>query len=218
MSDYGKKKWNLRKSLVTSSNMETFGMVSSWLFFIQTLLQLFAILPKEKWVFHDLMNTAFYVVYCILHAVFLFAYLELGSKLRPHWTYISGTFIYFLGYIIFTALYAGVEGADELYYGGTWLFVFGSVLFMYATRCDNYKLNPMCKQNACFWGSACFFLGSIMFAIDASSLGNSRTNVMVGLVLFVLGRIFFVRGSQSQSKEDHIKSASTTNIVLQTNV
>ena len=197
-------RWNARdiadvqrwsKRFVTSVNMERFGMACAWLFFIQTAMQLLAILPDEKWSINDPMNTAFNVDYSILYAAFLLAYVELGSKLRPHWTYTSGVFLYFLGYVLFACLYAGAGGGAGLYHGGSWLFLVGSVLLMYATRCDNY--NPLRKGSALFWGSTCFFLGSVMFAIDAASLGNPRANSIIGLVLFVLGRLFFVRGSQT---------------------
>ena len=85
------------------------------------------------------MDTALYTDFYIIHAVFLFAYVVLGPKLWPGKTYINGVFLYFIAYVLLTAVYAGAAEGMDLYHGDVWLFVFGSALFMhvYATRCNN---------------------------------------------------------------------------------
>eukprot|EP00939_MAST-03C_sp_MAST-3C-sp1_P000415 g415.t1 len=198
--------WSLRtekvqerctERLAKSVHMDRFGMACGWLFLIQTVLQLASFI--ETWSVNADMNTAFNIDYSILYFAFLLAYVELG-KVRPHWTYIMGVFLYFLGYVLFAALYAEAGDAESLYHGGSWLFLVGSLFLMYATKLDHiHEYNPLAKSSALFWGSTCFALGSVFFAMDAASSGiNARANGIAGYGFFVLGRIYFVRGSQTK--------------------
>ena len=202
-------KWNLKKRsssteevgrfthrFVISIYMDRFGMICAWLFFIQSLLQLISF--TEEWSCNKDMNLVFNTDYSALYFIFLLAYFELGTN-RPHWTYILGVVLYFVGYVSFMFLYADVGDAKALYRGGSWLFLIGSLFLMYATALNRIQeYNPFSKSSALFWGSSCFFLGSLFFVIDADSYGfGERENVIVGFVLFTIGRIFFVRGSQT---------------------
>ena len=111
--------------------------------------------------------------------------------------YIFGVFLYWCGYVAFTALYAGNDAASPgLYNAGSWLFLTGSALLMIAT----YPTAFAGIRNAIFWGSASFFLGSTLFVLDASGSGFvvPGVNVKVGLVAFVVGRVLFIIGSQTK--------------------
>ena len=86
----------------------------------------------------------------------------------------------------------------EVVSSGSWLLI-GSFL-MYSTALKRiHEYNPFLKSSALFWGSSCFLGGSMCFAMDADSSGlGARENGIVGYILFTLGRIFFIRGSQTQ--------------------
>jgi hypothetical protein len=182
--------------LVKSVHMDRFGMACGWLFFVQTLIQLISFI--EEWTCNTDMNLAFNIDYSILYFVFLLVYWEMDAN-RPRWAYILGILFYFVGYMLFASLYGKVGDAKVLYRGGSWFFLIGSLLLMYATALTRiHEYNPFSKSSALFWGATCFFFGSLCFAMDADSSGfGARENGIVGYVLFTFGRIFFIRGSQT---------------------
>ena len=198
--------WNVRSTkeserftqrLVRSVHMDRFGMLCAWFFLLQTLIQLISFI--EEWTCNTNMNLAFNVDYSILYLIFLLSYSELGAT-RPHWAYIGGVLLYFIGYVLFASLYGKVGDALKFYRAGSWLFLIGSLFLMYSTALKRiHEYNPFLKSSALFWGSSCFLGGSMFFAMDADSSGlGTRENGIVGYVLFTLGRIFFIRGSQTQ--------------------
>ena len=185
--------------LVQSVAYDRFGMLCGWLFFVQTTIQLVSF--ADEWSSNADINLAFNVDYSILYILFLLAYTRL-RRAGPSWSYIGGVTLYFLGYIFFALLYT-TEGDDAaaFYKGGSWLFLAGSILLMYATapRSTIQEYNPFAKSTALFYGSTCFLLGSLCFTMDSETSGfGARVNGLAGYGLFTLGRIFFLRGSQTK--------------------
>lgn len=185
------------RQLVQSVYMDRFGMACGWLFFVKTSIQLVSF--GEEWIWVTDMNLAFNIDYSVLYFMFLLTYVALDAATRPHWTYIMGVLLYCLGYVLFAGLCGEVGNAKFLYHGGSWLFLVGSLFLMYATALKKMKeYNPLKQSSALFWGSTCFLIGSACFAMDAASSGlGTKGNGLTGFALFALGRIFFIRGSQT---------------------
>jgi len=197
-----------------SVHMERFGMVCAWLFLLQTGAQLgtaAALLAggdadaDARRLSTDL-NLCFNIDYALLYASFLAAYAVMHT--RPPVCYVCGVALYCAGYACFAALYAQPAAASAaaaaLYHAGSWLFLAGSLLLMHATApppatyaAAAHAPRPRPRRAALWWGAACFAAGSCVFVLDAAGFGDARRNAVAGLALFVLGRAFFVHGSQT---------------------
>ena len=190
--------------LAHSIRMDQFVMLCAWLFLLQSCVQLAS--AAFQWPFNSAVNVAANLVFVTLYAVFLAAFAAMHSPPAPG--YIVGVVLYFAGYLCFAALHSGVftsSAAAVFYHTGAWLFLIGSGLVMRATvpresgfTIRSWRFSPKRASAAQWWGAALFAAGSAVFVLDAAgTTGNARFNVVAGLVLFVAGRVFFVRGSQT---------------------
>ena len=170
-------------SFVGSVAMDRYGVLCAWLFAALTSLQLLSKL--FAWPHDANINAAANVLYANLYLSFLVAYGIMRSP--PSWAFVIGVTCYWLGYIIFASVYLLLltgPGGKFWYFTGSTAFLCGSVLLTTAT------------EGALWRGSLCFTTGSLFFAADAASVGlGSYSNSVVGLVLFLLGRLFFILGS-----------------------
>jgi hypothetical protein len=192
--------------LVASVKMERYGMLCAWLFFAQTLGQLLS--AHYGWALHTPFNVACNAVYSVTYLSFLAAYGVMMTP--PDSRYVGGVALYFLGYAVFLSLYVRsflglAGGAGALYHAGSWLFLSGSALLLVATappqpaKGSGPRFSPHLLGASLWWGSLMFFVGSAFFCADAAGYGwISGGNVTAGLVTFTLGRLFFVRGSQTR--------------------
>lgn len=191
---------------VGSVYMERYGMLCAWLFFVQTFGQLLS--AQLEWSQHTPFNVACNVVYSVTYLSFLVAY---GVMMTPPDTrYVLGVTLYFLGYAVFLGLYLrahfGLLGwGGELYHLGSWLFLGGSALLLLATvppepaKGAGPRFSPHLLGASLWWGSFMFFVGSACFCADAAGFGLvGGGNVLAGLATFTIGRVFFVRGSQTR--------------------
>ena len=192
------------RRFVNGVGMERFGVACAWLFLILTVLQLAS--KHLRWSINTRMNLACNVVYMVLYGPFLVAWAFMA--VRPSRLYMAGEGLYLAGYAVFAALYAGEaapEVARALYHAGSWLFVVGSLCLLppvlpAATsggKCGVQHFSPLARGAALWWGATAFLAGSCVFAADATRAASSRETVVLGLGLFVLGRLFFLRGSQT---------------------
>jgi len=180
--------------------MERYGMLCAWICFGQTLFQLISSLLQWQGNIH--LNIVCNLVYSCLYASFLYFYVWMTQ--RPKWTYVVGVALYFLGYVTFVAVYWPAlpsEVVSVLYSLGSGLFLAGSISLTIAT-CPVWTdlgFSPRLKSPlaALFWGSLSFLIGSVLFELDSLGFGNSRVSTNLGLVIFLAGRVFFIRGSQT---------------------
>ena len=117
---------------------------------------------------------------------------------------------------------------DALYVSGSMAFLIGSKFLVYGSYEGTTKTNttwwvplPWRHDAAVFWGSVCFWIGSVFFSVDSSLLVNHHRHddddddddddetpssfkllatgasplLVAGLASFAVGRIFFVWGS-----------------------
>lgn len=178
--------------LVASVHMDRFTMFASWLFFVQTALQLASNL--HGWSANAHLNLAFNVVYSLFYLAFLLSYVVQP----PARCYIAGVALYFFGYVLFAVLFAfvcaGMDYHCAWYHAGSWCFLTGSLSLLWATRPES---RCCCgKPSSLFLGSFAFLVGSVLFAADAMDLGVDAL-VPSGLAVFSAGRLFFVRGSET---------------------
>jgi hypothetical protein len=172
------------------SHMEDFSMFSAWLFFALTLAQ--TVSAVSLWQWNAELNFCCNAVCTVFYAIFLHSY----RWQPPHWAYVSGVALYLAGYIAFLCIYSfvllGVGYHAAWYHSGAWCFLVGSALLLVATKPKRIS----CSLDASlWWGSLMFLLGSLCFAEDALlPMGLSPA----GLVVFTAGRLFFVRGSQTE--------------------
>lgn len=198
-----KRRLALRR-FTESIYMDRFGVLSAWLFLIQTIIQLVLVLNFDA-ATNRLVNIVFNLDYFLIYLVFLASYACMISEQRPYAAYIGGVALYAVGYFFFFLLFV-FEEVSWLYHAGSWLFLVGSVgIVVGAFRgltgdentCKWYDLLPHKSQAAYVFGGLCFGMGSAIFCWDASSLPYPKQAVTIGLALFVVGRMFFLYGSQT---------------------
>lgn len=232
--------------------MDRLGMLGAWIFALQTSCQLWAHVTRSS--LGSQLNLAFNAVYTLFYGSFMVAYSTQEPRHRPRASYQIGVGLYTLGYGIFTVYFAPVLKAwnSKLFHLGSWLFLTGSAVLIYATefaarvlkepkeaapahsvlwvlcmdkrrtldeverltrqeRDDEKKLlggNPIPNKMRSMMlaglehsGLPAFLVGSAFFAFAAAASNAplaSRAAVTAGLALFLLGRVLFVRGSQTE--------------------
>lgn len=197
-------------------------MACAWLFFAVTTLQLVS--TVAQWEGGVALNVIANTVYTQGYMSFLAMYARVPKA--PGLCTSVGIFLYFLGYIMFLA-HSGcsVVGADRSVDIGIWLnrmgvglFIGGSGLLMRAhlpPRELKRRFSPLRAEAACWWGAVCFLLGSMILAIDASGFawaldraGSAYTRALATLVVFTLGRVFFIWGSQTPRCDIFLRSTA----------
>jgi len=170
--------------------LEVYGMTHSWLFFVETFLQLLAFAAMTSADVRNHLNMVCNTIYTLLYASILASYTLMDTPPQP--ILVLGVFCCFLAYVAFLAIYSvdlwGVDMAaiGPLYYSGSWLFLVGSVFFMGTT------------SGISWWGSTAFGVGSIFYVLDSHGVGSGYINGTVGLFLFLVGRICFVLESRTE--------------------
>lgn len=188
--------------IVESVWMDQYGILCSWLFLLQTAGQLWSLCTWES-AGNTLLNQACNLVYASCYLSFILAYYMMQK--RPGLKYMAGIFMYFIGYSLFLAICsdAASKAIQELYILGSLAFLLGSLLLAIAVcppdRNDNlcHRLSPVRLQSSLFCGSFCFLIGSSFSLADSLGLGNASVNGTCGLAVFVVGRVYFLRGSQT---------------------
>ena len=197
---------------VNSVWMDRYGVATGWIFFVTTAAQLIS--AACFFAINSELNMWGNLMYSVLYLSFLIAYALL--KVKPSASYVGGVFLYTLGYIVFLVIYIfaakpyvkdavfSVEAQPQFdslsYHLGSWFFLLGSVLLLVATKpAAGESYSPVSKGASLFYGSLCFLLGSIIFAVDASGVLSSWEGsaylVAGGLGMFLPGRFFFLWGS-----------------------
>jgi drug/metabolite transporter (DMT)-like permease len=125
---------------------------------------------------------------------------------KPALAYVLGILFYFFGYTLFLVFYSIInagtaEGTEECYLLGSLCFLVGSIALVAATLPSRQasKYLPVSKGASLFWGSVCFFIGSVFFTWDAVQVvhgdGYTPWLTKAGYAVFILGRLYFVWGS-----------------------
>lgn len=190
----------MHQKFIESPWMDRYGMFAAWLFFWQTLLSAISCcfgFAGFGWPFDALMNIVFCCNYVWVFASFLYLFCWMPEP--PVTSFIVGVFFYFAGFGTFIGVYWPAVAASTvgiLYKLGSLFFVLGSAFLMHGTW-------PGCKRRilasaggASFWGSSCFLLGSLLFMANSLGAGPAAF-VPAGLLIFTLGRVCFIRGSQT---------------------
>eukprot|EP00931_Biecheleriopsis_adriatica_P100849 TRINITY_DN7608_c0_g1_i1.p1 TRINITY_DN7608_c0_g1~~TRINITY_DN7608_c0_g1_i1.p1 ORF type:complete len:398 (+),score=49.40 TRINITY_DN7608_c0_g1_i1:39-1232(+) len=182
--------------------MDRYGVLCSWMFFLQTVGQLLSFCAWET-AGNTLLNQACNSVYATCYLSFILTYCVVPT--RPGLKYTAGIFMYLIGYILFLAIYSdrASQFVHALYILGCLAFLSGSSLLIIAcypphrndTVCQRFS--PVQLQSSLFWGSVCFFIGSVIFLIDSLGFGSASRNGVFGLAVFAVGRVQFLRGSQT---------------------
>jgi len=210
-------KWSLeqegrQEKFTDSVWMDRYGVWCGWAFFILTAAQLVSVVTE--WKGNARLNQMGNFFFSLCYMAFLAVYCFTTNK--PPWKYALGVLLYTVGYIVFAAIYSEAPEPEALYHLGSWLFLIGSVFLMSATYPSKLKhYAPHLIEAELFWGSTMFFIGSACFAYDALGFGDlfgeSLSNVQLGLATFVVGRLFFLRGSctwRCTATFDHAKTLS----------
>jgi len=170
--------------------LEVYGMTHSWLFLVETFLQLLAFSAMASADVRNHLNMVCNAIYSLLYASILASYTMMEKP--PDKLCVLGVFLYFGGYVAFLALYSvdlwGVDltSIGPLYYAGAWLFLSGSVFLMVTT------------SGVSWWGSTAFGIGSIFFVMDSHGVGSGYLNGTIGLAIFLIGRLCFVFASRTE--------------------
>eukprot|EP00658_Telonema_sp_P-2_P051437 TRINITY_DN3949_c0_g1_i1.p1 TRINITY_DN3949_c0_g1~~TRINITY_DN3949_c0_g1_i1.p1 ORF type:complete len:455 (-),score=69.51 TRINITY_DN3949_c0_g1_i1:274-1638(-) len=185
--------------------IDYFSLVSAWLFLLLTALTLAGFVADSG----SYLLTCFCVLAnaeLFLHSV-CFLCLFTFMAHAPPTNYTLGVYNYTIGYLAFTLLYlasmmqhpsiATRALISGLYNGGSFMFMVGSLFLL--------RVFPV--FGVLWWGSMCFAVGSCCFVRDALQLCTvdldcglpdaSRTLNLTGLILFLIGRICFVLGSET---------------------
>ena len=164
-------------------------MTHSWLFLVETLLQLLAFSAMASAEVRNHLNMVCNVIYSLLYASILASYTMMETP--PSALCILGVFLYWSGYVAFLALYSvdlwsvDLSSVVPLYYAGAWLFLSGSAFLMVTT------------SGVSWVGSTAFGIGSIFFVLDAHGVGSGYLNGTIGLATFLVGRFCFVFASRT---------------------
>jgi len=170
--------------------LEVYGMTHSWLFLVETFLQLLAFSAMASPDIRNHLNMVCNAIYSLLYASILASYMMMEKP--PEKLCVFGVFLYFSGYVAFLALYSvdlwglDLDSIGPLYYAGAWLFLSGSVFLMGTT------------SGVSWWGSTAFGIGSIFFVLDSHGVGSGYLNGTIGLGVFLVGRLCFVMASRTE--------------------
>jgi len=194
---------NEDEHFVDSLHMERYGMLCGWLFFILTGLQLAALMMQHPLIVE--LNLAANTIYTLTYGSFLVAYAKMEH--HPEWGYILGVACYLFGYAVFLTYYVHILAQQEVsnawYFNGSLAFLLGSVFLVQVTGPRHFKdFSPIDGGAALWWGSFLFLAGSIAFEADSATVGmlykhGNENKGLFGLVVFLIGRVFFIRGSRT---------------------
>lgn len=149
-------------------------------------------------------NMVFNGVYTWTYAACLCKYAVMSYP--PSWPFRSAVALFTTGYAAFLLKYLAAYNHMDLpwfYVAGALLFTSGSLTMFFATR-PTPTLPPeeYSSYSEIHTGSAIFLLGSLVFTADSSAYVLKSVSLLsisfeleqLALILFVLGRIFFLRG------------------------
>jgi hypothetical protein len=187
------------QEFIASIWMDRYGMFAAWLFFWQTLLSAvsccFAFVGFG-WPIDAPMNFVFCFNYVWVFASFLYIFFCMEEP--PVNSFILGIFCYFVGFGTFMGVYwpAAHPAVGILYKLGSFFFRAGSTLLMRGTWPGCKRRTLTSSAGASFWGATCFTLGSVLFVANSMGVGPAAF-VPAGLLVFTLGRVCFILGSQT---------------------
>jgi hypothetical protein len=192
---------SMMQKFITSIWMDRYGMFAAWLFFWQTLLSAVSscfALAGFAWEVDALMNFVFCINYVWVFASFLYIFYCMDEP--PVTSFIVGIFFYFLGFGTFIGVYwqwaAAAAAVGVLFKLGSFFFLAGSTLLMHGTWPGCKRRTLTSSAGASFWGSTCFTIGSVLFVAASWGVGPAAF-VQAGLLIFTLGRVCFILGSQT---------------------
>jgi len=190
-------KLNARDLGLTGSNydvdliMERWGIASAWLFLVQTVISTFVFAAEVET--SSSINLPIHYIYTFSYMTFL-AYYEYTDA-QPSAMYMFGVLLYTVGYGFYADLYQisiiGKNGASS-YVSGSVMFLLGSLFLIYALW--EFKLSQLLS------GSVLFLVGSIAFTLDSLAWypGSTKQLCILGYVVFIMGRLCFLFGSQTK--------------------
>eukprot|EP00931_Biecheleriopsis_adriatica_P030803 TRINITY_DN18111_c0_g1_i1.p1 TRINITY_DN18111_c0_g1~~TRINITY_DN18111_c0_g1_i1.p1 ORF type:complete len:366 (+),score=27.75 TRINITY_DN18111_c0_g1_i1:29-1099(+) len=223
--------------LVHSVWMDRYGVLGAWVFLWQTLAQLAIQVLGLRC--GQALNLIFNFIYSVFYGSFLLTYCAMLSDERPRKTYIAGVGLYFLGYASFVAFYCpslcDVQRTRIFLHAGTWLFLAGSVLLLYAVAAQSPKKHGPQVEHHVLW-ILCFSTRRTVEEIDKLTLwreptwaeelgprgdtGGSPFRSMLiagekygGILAFLIGSLLFIFGAASSSSI-HIQRSFTLGYVL----
>ncbi|GAB5358188.1 hypothetical protein AAMO2058_000436800 [Amorphochlora amoebiformis] len=188
--------------VANSGRLPAFGLTSAWVFAFLTCLQALA-------TFLGVNYPAFYTqafalfcngIYGMVYCSFLAFYSAMTKP--PTLSYILGVYLYSQAHIAFaTAETFYLISPDVQWPLSHWEFIgtvsllSGSLFFVYSTFPPSG--HPLIGHSASlFWGSLCFFVGSLVFMLTIVYHRLSSWQMdLVGYIIFTLGRVLFIDGS-----------------------
>lgn len=191
---------SMTQKFIASIWMDRYGMFAAWLFFWQTLLSAVSCcfaFAGFGWPFDAPMNLVFCCNYVWVFASFLYIFFCMEEP--PVISFILGIFCYMVGFGTFIGVYwpaAAAPAVGILYKLGSFFFLAGSTLLMHGTWPGCKRRTLASSAGASFWGSTCFTLGSVLFVANSLGFGPASF-VPAGLLIFTLGRVCFILGSQT---------------------